>query len=174
MRTYIPEQIITLSFTLAAGVLSGSLYDILRVIRRKLCDGKIVTLLTDVLFGVSFAAQLFLLAYTNGEGVFRLYMPFAALLGMTIYFMLFSKAFTALMLLFADFLEKIISILFYPLIFVIKIAKKSAKLIKKIFYYRKKWYTIKLDRNVCQGDGGKSFAKTEGHTNETEKGKYYY
>ena len=59
MRTYIPEQIITLSFTLAAGVLSGSLYDILRVIRRKLRDGKIVTLLTDVLFGVSFAAQLF-------------------------------------------------------------------------------------------------------------------
>lgn len=174
MRIYVTDQLVTLAVTLLSGILAGILYDLFRVLRRKFRGGRVITAVTDLLFCLIYACALFLLGFIGGGGVYRLYMPFVSLLGCAVYFALFSKAVTALLLLFADFLEKIIRVLLSPFIFAIGFAKKTAIFLKKIFYYKKKWYTIRLDRNLCLSDGGKTFAKTEGHTDETEKGKYYY
>ncbi len=174
MRVYVTDQLVTLAVTLLTGICAGILYDMFRVLRRKFRGGRIITAVTDLIFCVSFACALFLLGYIGGGGVYRLYMPFVSLLGCAVYFVLFSKAVLALLLLFADFLEKIIRVLLSPFVFAISFAKKAAIFLKKIFYYKKKWYTIRLGRNLCLSEATKTLAKTEGHTDETEKGKYYY
>ena len=174
MKVNVTDQLAVLALTILTGLCAGILYDLFRVIRRKLKSCLFVTVITDLVYCLVYAATLFLLGYMGGGGIFRIYMPFVSILFLLVYLCLFSRSVMCLLLLFADFLEKIIRFLLSPIIFVIGFAKKAAFFLKKIFYYKKKCYTIKVSRNLCLTEATKTLVKTEGHTYETEKGKYNY
>ena len=127
---------------LALGMVSGVVYDILRIVRKG-CNSKIVTALCDIIFSLFFCCSLFVLGFSLGSGEQRVFMTVFAVLSAALYFCLFSRFVCKLLSYIFQFLGKIIHIVVLPLIFLLELIKKFIFFTKNLFHYIKKWYTIK-------------------------------
>lgn len=109
------------------GLIIGILFDFFRIQRKVIKTYDFITYIQDILFWLfSGIIVIFsVIKYTNGE--LRSYMVFGIILGLIIYFCIFSKYVMKISINIIQFLLKIISILLFPIKKICKIIKKSWK-----------------------------------------------
>lgn len=73
------------------GITTGFIYDLLRMKRRALKTRSFFVSVEDVLFWIVAALLVFITAYISNQGEIRLYFFLALILGISIYFWLFSR-----------------------------------------------------------------------------------
>lgn len=124
MSDSISNQITTLLIFAVTGVIIGILFDFFRIQRKIIKTFDFVTYIQDILFWLfSGITVIFSITkFTNGE--LRSYMVFGIVLGIIIYFSIFSKFVIKISVSIIQFLLKILSILLFPI-------KKFCKIIKK-------------------------------------------
>lgn len=136
--------------SLCAGVLAGLFYDFLRVVRRHV-PGRAMVGLTDALFCLVCTALLFSVGYVFGGGKQRIFMSVLSVLGGVLYFCTLSRLTVGL----CEFLYRMVRfafrILVFPAVWAGKVFKKTRLFLKKLFLYRKKWYTIKYTHYGAAG-----------------------
>ncbi len=148
------------------GFLWGILWDLFRAFRLN----RFIGTLFDTISVTVFFLSLFLIGYTAGKGVQRIYAPVFALISCALYFCGLSSVFLGIFRKAAKLLRKFFGFVFYPVRLLIKTSKKFCKILKNSFYSLKICYTMK-----CNRKNGKDEELTEkGTANETEKGRYYY
>lgn len=121
------NQITTLLIFAITGIIIGILFDFFRIQRKIIKTFDFVTYIQDILFWLfSGIIVIFsVMKFTNGE--LRSYMVFGIVLGIIIYFSIFSKFIMKISVSIIQFLLKIISILLFPVKKFCKIIKKSWK-----------------------------------------------
>ncbi|NLX76162.1 MAG: spore cortex biosynthesis protein YabQ [Clostridiaceae bacterium] len=85
------EEINVFLSALCVGVTTGFIYDLLRMKRRAIKTRRIFIGVEDVLFWVIAALLTFAAAYISNQGEIRFYFFMAMVLGISIYFWLFSR-----------------------------------------------------------------------------------
>lgn len=83
---------------LLTGIAIGFIYDLLRMKRRALKTRKFIVGVEDVLFWIFAAVLVFITAYVSNQGEIRLYFFLAMILGISIYFWLFSHWITLIII----------------------------------------------------------------------------
>lgn len=161
-------QLRLILWCLVFGFAFGIFYDLIRAFRPK--KAPVLNALADVLLVTAFFLCLFLMGYTAGEGVQRLYSPVFCLAAAALYFAGLSSVFRVVFGKLALMVRKIFSIILYPLNILLKSAKKLCKISKNFFYSLKIWYTMKCKRKRAEENG----PYEKGNADETEKGRYYY
>lgn len=151
------------------GFLSGILWDLLGAFRPKK-GAKLINALFDVILVTAFFVSLFLIGYTAGMGIQRLYAPMFALASCALYFCSLSAVFRSIFDKAVYLLRKFFTFILFPLRFLLKTAKKFCKILKNSFYSSKLWYTMKCKRKSAKDEE----PPEKGTANEAEKGKYYY
>ena len=121
-------QLLQAVTSIVAGIGLGLIYDLFRIIRKQ-CKGRIVPQLLDLIFSAIVLSVLFYVMQYVGEGVFRLFMILAAVLGAILYFTGPSIWICWGLEKIADGIRKVLELLGKPL----KLLKKRMKKIFKIF-----------------------------------------
>ena len=170
MFTNTRQQLQLILWCFLLGMAAGIFYDFLREFRPK----KGTHFLTDALYVTVFFLCLFMIGYTAGKGVQRLYAPVFVLVSAALYFCGLSAVFRFVFAKFALLLRKICSIVLYPFGFILKTAKKLCKFLKNSFYSSKFCYKIKCGRERAKEGKQRLIDSMKGTANETEKGRYYY
>lgn len=126
----------------------GLHYDLLRGLRR---NAKWLTHILDLWFALTFLIGNVFVAIYLGNGQFRIFMFVAVILGMAVWFLLFSRPILWLF-------EKVWAIIFAPFRilsrFCEKNLKKMKKLLKNIFSFVKKRVIIKGKNHTTEGKNG--------------------
>ena len=151
------------------GFLFGIIWDLLRAFRPKKSAHFVNTVL-DVLSVTIFFVSLFIIGYTAGKGVQRIYAPLFTFCSCALYFCGLSPIFLGVFKKLALILHKTFAFIFFPVRFLLKTAKKFFKIEKNFFYSSKICYTMKNRRKNVKDEG----PTEKGTANEAEKGKYYY
>ena len=120
----------------------GVVYDLMRVIRRRLPLPGLGGVL-DFLFWVLATAALFLFSHRAWDGQIRLYGALFCFLGGTAYFWGLSPLVLKTGLLLADVLKKILGIFALPVRLLGGLFKRFGKIAKNIFSFMGKWSMIK-------------------------------
>lgn len=125
------------------GIIIGILFDIFRVLRKSFKTSDIITYIQDVLFWILTGFILLYSVFTFSNGEIRLYMFFGVFIGGLIYMLMFSKYFininVKIILTFKNIIQKIISIIIFPLKIIIKF-------MKKVFFKPIKFITINITK----------------------------
>lgn len=127
MNDSISNQITTLLIFAITGIIIGILFDFFRIQRKIIKTFDFVTYIQDILFWLfSGIIVIFsIMKFTNGE--LRSYMIFGIILGIIIYFSLFSKFVIKISVKIIQFLLRIISFFLLPIKKIWKIIKKGWK-----------------------------------------------
>ena len=160
------SQLQLLSAALIFGLLTGIFYDFLRAFR-SFFKSKAFAAFADIVFCFIYFICLFLLGYTAGKGIQRLYAPAFSALGAAIYFCSLSPVFLPVF-------TKILGFVLIPIKFLMKTLKKLWNLLKNFFYSAKICYTIKCSRKSAAADTHTTHPSVKGTADEAEKGRYYY
>ena len=120
----------------------GVVYDLMRVVRRRLPLPGLGGVL-DFLFWVLATAALFLFSHRAWEGQIRLYGALFCFLGGVAYFWGLSPLILKVGFLLADLLKLIFRILTLPVRVVGALFKRFGKIIKNIFPFKEKWSMIR-------------------------------
>ncbi|WP_446898053.1 spore cortex biosynthesis protein YabQ [Clostridium sp. LBM24168] len=132
----ISAQVKLIVFSAAAGIITGVLFDVYRIIRGYTNINKLVIFIEDILFWIFSAIMIFVfLLYTN-YAYTDMYVYLWIAVGIVIYFKLASKAFLSLEKRIFKFLGRVIRITLntikYPFQFIIYYSKaKNNKKCKK-------------------------------------------
>lgn len=143
MENYVTEQLTTLAAAVLLGALGAWLYDLLRAIRIRHRQDRLLMHLTDGVYVVLWLLVLLGFALHRGGGELRLYMLIGIVLGVVVYFLLLSSSLRPLWDFWAETGMVFGKMLLYPLRCVIAAAKKVGVLAKKYFQFVKKYATIK-------------------------------
>jgi spore cortex biosynthesis protein YabQ len=182
MELTISQQLIEAAAALLLGISAGFLYDVLRAVRRR-ADSKIVTSALDLLFWIVAGVLLFAVGFFAGQGRQRVYMTVLAIVSAAVYFCTLSRAFVLLCEKLVDFVLFLIKILTYPLVLLVRFLKKIIELEKKLFQYRRRWYTItgkgffshaRAHRQSVKKAARKTSSAERGEGDETKAIKYIY
>lgn len=143
MENYISEQLATLGASLLLGALGAWLYDLLRAVRIRHRQDRLLTHLVDSAYAVIWLLVLLGFALHRGGGELRLYMIIGAALGVTGYFWLLSQRLRPLWDFWAETGAVFGGVLLYPLHCLATWVKKFASFLKKFFQFAEKYATIK-------------------------------
>ena len=143
MENYISEQLSTLAASLLLGALGAWLYDVLRAVRIRHRQDRLLTHLVDGAYAVMWLLVLLGFALHRGGGELRLYMIVGAGLGVAGYFGLLSRRLRPLWDFWAETGAVFGNLLLYPLHCLAVWAKKIAAFLKKCFQFAEKYATIK-------------------------------
>lgn len=132
-------QIENLMPALGLGFLLGICYDFVRLLRLIFSRGKIFLFVTDTLFTVFCTAVSFLLFLGVNDGVIRLYLVLAEIIGATLYFFTAGKIVYRLFRRFSDMLRSAVHLIFAPFRFLKRKMNKPIEKIKEnsAFYLKK-------------------------------------
>lgn len=126
MKTMV-TQVNLVVFSILAGVITGILFDIYRLIRGFQNSNKYITFVQDILFWIFTSIVIFsFLLYTN-HAYIGLYVYICIALGLYIYMHFISKTFLAFEIKISAILSKVIRIIFFRLIYPFKILFYSIK-----------------------------------------------
>lgn len=106
------------------GVIIGILFDTFRILRKSFKTNDIFTYVEDILFWILTGIILLYSIFTFSNGEIRFYMFIGIFLGCIIYMLLISKYFIEINVKIILSIKKVISIIFSPIIYIIKIFKK--------------------------------------------------
>lgn len=125
------------------GILIGILFDIFRVLRKSFKTADIITYIQDVLFWILTGFILLYSVFTFSNGEIRFYMFLGVFIGGLVYMLMFSKYFininVKIVSIFKFIIQKIISIIIFPIKIIIKFTKK-------IFFKPIKFITINITK----------------------------
>jgi hypothetical protein len=182
MEIFVSQQILEAALSLLLGAAAGFLYDFFRSVRR-MRRSRVLTFITDLLFGLISCAALFLLGFAMGGGRQRFYMALLAFAGGTLYFLTVSRFCLLFFGTLFRFIALLVSIVTFPAVKFCELLIEIAQLLKNSFYFQKKCYRITLKQKRFVKEQGRSLrakrkktrAKdSEGDNFEAEAGKYYY
>lgn len=154
MYTTVPMETGFFLATVAAGVITAFLYDLLRISRRIIGPGDSVVGIQDLLFMIAAALILFYAAYRKNSGEMGIHGFLGGGLGIGLYAVIVRNR----MLNFGTFvikwlikiIEKLLKIVFFPLRLLLKIFKKPVTFIM--------WYTgdrIRRAKRVAKCNGSR-------------------
>ncbi len=106
------------------GIIIGILFDTFRILRKSFKTNDIFTYIEDILFWILTGIILLYSIFTFSNGEIRFYMFLGIFLGCIIYMLLISKYFIEINVKIILSIKKVISIIFSPIIYIIKIFKK--------------------------------------------------
>lgn len=112
----------------ATGMLLIFVYDLLRIIRRLIPHGVGVIAMEDVLFWTGSAIAIFYMLYQENDGYLRGFSIGGVIAGMLLYSWIFSKYVVKISVL---VVEKILHILFFPIIKLFRLLQRPYKHIRK-------------------------------------------
>ena len=138
------DQAMQAAASLALGLAAGVIYDLLRVLRRRVPGW--MAFVTDALFWLTCGIGLFTLGMWAGGGRQRLFMTALAALGGAVYFAVFSRLLVELWEFFALGAGVLLHILAAPIRLFQEFIRKSVNFSKKTFSSWRLWYKIK--RNI--------------------------
>lgn len=148
MEIAVSRQLYEAGTALLFGCMAGIVYDVMRIIRRRLPWGWL-TFLLDLVFSLGCGGGLFILGLSAGGGRQRLFMVIFACIGGVFYFTAVSRLILAILGIIADILEKILLITLRPFEAMWRGVKKFYFLLKNVFHYERKWYKIKYTQEQC-------------------------
>lgn len=130
------EQIKLVIYSFLAGILTGLLFDIYRILRGFGNPNKILTFIEDTLFWIFTSIVVFIfLLYTNYAYI-GMYVYMWILIGIYAYLRVISRSFLKLQYYILDFIIRsiriIFKILFFPFAFIIYFIRQKSKENKKI------------------------------------------
>lgn len=128
------EAIIFLIFIII-GILTSIMFDFFRILRKTFKTPDFVTHIEDILFGIiTWFLLIYSLIFLN-NGNLRLYIIVGIILGIILYFLLFSKYIVCISVKILQTIKFIISKVFgivcYPVMIILKNIKKCFKITKK-------------------------------------------
>lgn len=130
MINSLSEQLAFLCFSLLAGILTGVMYDIYKLISRGSTSKKIISYITDILFWSLEGIVVFIfLIYTN-HAFIGAYVYFCISAGLIIYLKYLSKYFTTVECIIMGWVSKFIRVSLNIIIYPIKLIIYSVKLKK--------------------------------------------
>lgn len=139
----INTQIFYFLYTAIAGIIIGIMFDIYRILRGFNHPNKFITAISDLLFWVLAAIVIFIFFSLTNNGELRYYTFMGIIIGLFLYFKLFSrviiKTLRFIIYYFIKFFRIIIILIFYP----IKLIGYGLKIIK----YKVKKYIIQVFKN---------------------------
>ncbi|MBP7175246.1 MAG: spore cortex biosynthesis protein YabQ [Thermoclostridium sp.] len=105
---------------LCGGAVAGFIYDLIRLKRKAIRTKALLIGLEDVAFWILAAILMFVTAYFSSEGEVRIYFLSAALIGVFIYYWLFSR-------LVIQILTFLVKAVLWPFLFLLRLMKPPAK-----------------------------------------------
>ena len=131
--------------SLGFGFIMGNFYDLFRIIRISISKGKVVTIITDILYCVFLCFSTFLFCLTVNEGEIRIYLLLGAGAGFFVYYFSLGVIIFSFSERIICFIKKIIKSIFNIIIFPFKVVYgKLRQLFNKILSKsRKKRKNIK-------------------------------
>ncbi len=112
-------QLYAFATTLLAGVSTGFLFDLYRLLRSWLRPGTISAVIMDLFFWVVLAPVIIIYMLMANWGELRLYVFIGVLLGLVFYYLIFSKLVIRIFIGLANFIGKSISFIFEVLFAII-------------------------------------------------------
>lgn len=143
MENYVPQQLVTFCQSALLGVVWGVVYDLLRALRLRRIHSRLLTHALDTVYAAAVLLALFLFTLRRGEGELRLYMLLAMILGGVFYFSALSGAFRPVWDFWAEVLAYFLSLLWKPAALVLLCGKNFQIYIKKLFYFYRRYATIR-------------------------------
>ena len=150
MNFSVSHELYVLLQSALAGILISFIFDIFRIVRKKVSAGMFLSAAQDILFWILATVIMFFFIYFANKGAIRFYQFLGAFLGSMLYFLLFSRCIFVFLCHFIDIFCKIfeffLKILLTPLkitykllcvlfsFTVLPIAHTIKKILKKIFY----------------------------------------
>lgn len=154
MNFSVSHELYVLFQSALAGILIAFVFDIFRIIRKKVTTGVILSAAQDILFWILATVIMFFFIYFANKGALRFYQFLGAFLGSLLYFLLLSKWIFVFLCHFIDIFCKIfeffLKILLTPLkityklicvsfsFTILPIARVFKKILKRIFYETQK------------------------------------
>ncbi|NLL45556.1 MAG: hypothetical protein GX250_01940 [Clostridiales bacterium] len=166
-------QLVEAALSIALGFALGIVYDLFRIMRRRL-GALHLTALFDVLYWLLAAACLFFFGAGASQRGFRLFMFAFAFLGGAVYFLTLSSPSMWLLEKFADFLQFVVKCLCLPFVFTIKFLKFLKETSKRVFQYLKKWFRISNKGFLPSERFSVRSRYTKEERFEKQEGKHYY
>lgn len=173
MELPVTYQLIQAAASIVLGTAAGFLYDVFRVVRRRLRWAP-VTWTLDLLFWVIMAAGLFLLGVSFGEGKHRIFMTVLAFLGGTLYFVTVSQYMVKLCSYAADVVAFLLRCIYKPIGICWAVLKKITRNAKNFFIYIGKCYTIKHNKKRRTRREERGGNNKEDDAGEVKAGRYNY
>jgi len=178
MENYISQQVLSLGAAVLLGLLGGLVYDLLRAVRIRKKQSRVLTHLLDGLYTLFWLLGLLWFALRIGQGELRLYMAAGILLGAVLYFNALSGFLRPLWDFWADVAAGLGHLMWLPLHFIFTVFKKWGIFFKKLFQFFKKYATIFtykwefiLIRQGSTGKGGHSFHERAAQKKNRQKKK---
>ena len=141
MEISVAEQAAAFTAAVCLGFAVGVLYDLLRLLRRRLRIPLLGPVL-DLLFWIVVTVSLFVFATDATGGKVRIYVLLSVFGGAVAYFLTLSSWILDLGNLMADVIAFFGRLLKLPFDFLLFVAKKIEKNLKNLFLYRRKWVKI--------------------------------
>jgi spore cortex biosynthesis protein YabQ len=171
MEISVAEQAAALTGAVALGIGVGALYDLLRLLRRRL-RLRLLGSVLDLLFWAAVTAALFLYAIAATGGQVRLYVLLALFGGAVVYFLTLSPWVLSLGELLADGLAAGARLICLPARALGRGVKKFEKNLKNVFHYRRKWVKIKGTIEEMEGAARSGHARRkEGRSHARRKSR---
>lgn len=125
--------------SLGFGFIMGIFYDLFRIIRISISNGKIATIISDILYCIFLCFALFLFCLTINEGEIRLYLLLGAGAGFCVYYFSLGVIIFSFSEKIIGFIKKVFLRIFkifsFPFVFIFG---KSRNLFKKLFAKHRK------------------------------------
>ena len=135
MPVEISTQAYTFLYSILCGMLIGFIYDVFRIKRKTIKTGALFIYIEDLTYWIIVAAIVFALIFYSNDGEIRGYIFIGAIIGVTLYMLLFSNIIVNLSVRVLDLLGRIIRfilfIISYPVRILIKIISFPIRLISK-------------------------------------------
>ena len=150
MRISINEQIYMLCESVLLGCLIALSYDLIRVLRRKLCTRTKLALFIDLLYSLSVVITICIFTLVAGEGELHLYMILFAAMGAALYFLSLSALCLPVLSIIIEILAFMLYVLYIPLQQFMKFMKHIADFVQKHFYFAKNHAILKQYINISR------------------------
>ncbi len=135
MEIDVSRQLLQIGVSWLTGFASGLVYDIFRVLRRRLKASS----LFDGLFCLAVLFALFTLGMSAGEGSLHIFMLAFFCLGFASYMLLLSDVVLALL----NKIAQLIAALFAPMLLIMK---KTGAVVKKLFSNAGNWFKLRAQK----------------------------
>ncbi|MBQ1375946.1 MAG: spore cortex biosynthesis protein YabQ [Clostridia bacterium] len=143
MGISVAHQTVVFLYSIVFGAAAAFLYDVFRVIRRRIRHLDLVVMAEDIIFWLAAFASLFVFVYNVNSGELRAFLMVGAAMGAFLYFACLSRPVSALLSAIFAVLEKIILFILRPFIKIIRFAaKKSKKSAKKTGNFLRKFKNL--------------------------------
>jgi len=146
MENHVAQQLQLLALSALLGAAGAVLYDMLRAIRLRRRRDLLLTHLLDGLYVALLLLAMATFALRLGGGELRLYMLLGTALGAVLYFLLPAALLRPVWDFWADVGAEVLRLLWLPLAFLGKTAKKVGQRAKKDFHFLRKYAKIKKYR----------------------------